>query len=227
MTPEVQKIYQILLEKIIALEIEPGTRLREEALSRSFSLSRTPIRDVLKQLEADGLLEIFSQRGSYVSKIDLDGINAIMYIRASVEFDAMVACSNVLTPGDIEEAKRILALQESLLQEEGKDKKEFANAFFAADNAFHSFLYDKAGKGAVLALLNRTYPYYQRFRFLTGYRDKKESENLYEIHKRMLGDLERKDLAALKEDVLAHNYSGLSGIQSVIHDHPDWFLKQE
>ena len=224
MTPDVVKIYQTLLQEITNLLHEPGSRLSEEALVERFGISRTPIRDVLKRLEGDGLLDIQPKSGTYVSKIDLNDITAVVFIRSAVELEAMNSLCGCLDEKTISAAKDALQEQEKLLKDASSMKKEeFANAFLKADNDFHLSLYRAAGKETVLEVLNQSHPRYQRFRYLTGYRDIEESRKLYQIHLRILLDLEKGDHASLKEDVYSHNYAGLSGIQSVKDSHPDWF----
>lgn len=111
-----------------------------------------------------------------------------------------------------------------MLKDDGKDNDEkFASFFFSLDNEFHSIIFDKAGKQSILTLLNDSYPYFARYRYLTFLRDEKEITSLLEIHYRIIDVLESKDLTSLKGVVLAHNYAGLTGIEKVRDRHPDYF----
>jgi len=102
MTKDIEAIYQKILSDIITLKIRPGTRLKEVEISERFHVSRTPMRDVFKKLESDKLLVIYSQSGSYVTKIDLSGISDIMYLRTVTETEVMKDVMGKMTPHDIE-----------------------------------------------------------------------------------------------------------------------------
>ena len=71
MTKDSLAIYQSISNDIITMKLKPGDMLKEIEVANKFNVSRTPIRDVFKRLEYDKLLDIHSQKGSFVSKINL------------------------------------------------------------------------------------------------------------------------------------------------------------
>ncbi|MGL4949871.1 MAG: GntR family transcriptional regulator, partial [Anaeroplasmataceae bacterium] len=66
------EVYEDIKNDIIYLNIEPDTMLSETDASEKYKLSRTPIRDMFKKLEQEGLLRVVPYVGTFVSKIDLD-----------------------------------------------------------------------------------------------------------------------------------------------------------
>jgi DNA-binding GntR family transcriptional regulator len=98
-----QLIYDELRNQILTLEMQPGALVDEPALVRTFKLSRTPVREALIRLEADGLVEIVPNRGARVASLNFDRVNqmfeamdlfsrAICYLAAKRrEPDAMAA----------------------------------------------------------------------------------------------------------------------------------------
>ncbi|WP_343079271.1 GntR family transcriptional regulator [Ostreiculturibacter nitratireducens] len=66
-------VYEELRREILTLALEPGTPLDETTLSQRFSMSRSPIREALVRLSADGLVEMLSNRSTLVAPIDLAG----------------------------------------------------------------------------------------------------------------------------------------------------------
>jgi len=64
-------VYQFLKDEILSLEIAPGSPLDETSLSQRFSMSRSPIREALVRLSADGLVEMLSNRSTIVTAVDL------------------------------------------------------------------------------------------------------------------------------------------------------------
>ena len=65
-----QTIYDDLKKQILTLQLEPGTALDEASLSEHYAISRTPLREILRGLAAEGCVEIVNNRGAYVSSMD-------------------------------------------------------------------------------------------------------------------------------------------------------------
>ena len=78
-------IYHLLVEAIENGELSPGTRLRETELAERFGVSRTPVREGLKQLEAQGLARHEANRGMVIPTLDNDEINELYIIREVLE----------------------------------------------------------------------------------------------------------------------------------------------
>ena len=66
--------YETIRNRILSLELAPGAGLDEQELIASLGVSRTPIREALIQLSAEGLVEMLPNRGARVAKIDLPGV---------------------------------------------------------------------------------------------------------------------------------------------------------
>ncbi len=223
MTKDVEQIYQKIQNSIVMLKLKPGDRLREIEVSEQFNVSRTPIRDVFKKLEQDGLLEIHSQSGSFVTKIDLKGITDLMYVRSSVEYQVLLGLMGKLSTADFDKMRSYLTCQKELADKNATNTN-FANKYFSLDNDFHQFIYKKANQSHVLDLLNNNFPSFQRYRFLTFLRDDAELNKLSDIHSAMVDCLEQHNTDDLRNIVYVHNYSGLTGIDKVKERHPDYFL---
>jgi len=65
-----QAIYDDLKKQILTLQLEPGTALDEVSLSERYAISRTPLREILRGLAAEGCVQIVNNRGAYVSSMD-------------------------------------------------------------------------------------------------------------------------------------------------------------
>ena len=66
-----EKIYRDLLDNIISLKLEPGSLISENTMSNEYGVSRSVIRTVFARLNELGFIDIYPQRGSYVSLIDM------------------------------------------------------------------------------------------------------------------------------------------------------------
>jgi DNA-binding GntR family transcriptional regulator len=82
--PTKQQIHRELRERIVLLDLPPGTRLREEHLASEYGISRTPIRQVLDQLEFEGLVESIEGAGARVSFIDLKSLRDVWAVRLKI-----------------------------------------------------------------------------------------------------------------------------------------------
>ena len=224
MKNNIENIYNILLNEIVSLKKKPGERLKEEELSTRFKVSRTPIRDVLKKLEIDKLVEIKSQVGTYITKIDLKNINDIIFIRSACETNMLIELTRIITPYDILMLKTLLSSQEKILLERDKNSDDFIIKFHSFDDEFHQRLWSLVGKKTVFEFLNNSYPYFERYRYLTNLREDKEIKELYLIHKKMVEMLEKKDINSLRNISLEHNFSGLNGLKKVQEKYPNYFI---
>lgn len=224
MTKESEPIYQKLLNEIISLKLEPGARIKEEAVSARFGVSRTPIREVFKKLELEGLLTVRPQSGTYVTRIDLSDIADTIYIRAAVEFAVLRSLNNIFTPADASEALRLLDRQRISFNEKMRAGEDITDAYFRADNDFHALLYGKANKKPVLDRLNGENPVFQRYRYITFLRSSDQLDSLYKIHTKIVEAVGRGDPDHLLSVVNEHNFAGLDGLSAVQDNHPDWFI---
>lgn len=228
MTKDIENVYFEVLKQIVFMKLKPGDRISETKLSQKYSISRTPAREVLKKLEFENLLDIYSKSGCFVSKFDIDSLNNDMFLRASVEFSVMAEVLDKITNDEIKKIKEKLVKQYSLLKQNVYLKKEeLANKFFEFDNEFHREIYGIVGKESILDYLNSSFPAFSRYRYLTFYRDEAEIDALYEIHLKMVSCLEQKDYKSLKAIVDLHNYSGLDGIDKVKEKHKDYFKEED
>lgn len=225
MTKDSKPIYEDIRNKIVSLEYAPGTQLREVDLSEQYKVSRTPMRDVLKKLEEEDLIEVRSQRGTYVTRIDLKKLKDLMFIRYSTEFALMSELQKTLTEGQINILEGKLDRLRDILHQCAGNEQEAANLYFEKDNELHQAIYGMVGRESVLDLLNDSFPYYARYRVLTGFTDENHLAKAIATHEALIAALESKDETALKNAVHYHNYSGLEGIEDTKLHHPDYFVE--
>jgi DNA-binding GntR family transcriptional regulator len=81
----VDRVYAILRERVLAGEIQGGTRLRQEALAEELGVSRTPLREALRRLAAEGLVEFNPNRGAQVTEVTRESSRASYEARLVIE----------------------------------------------------------------------------------------------------------------------------------------------
>lgn len=125
------EVYNKLRNWIIIGKLEPGTKLRDQDLSDTLGISRTPIREALLRLENDGLVVTKANRWTLVSPIDLAEAESIYSIVWTLESLAVENAFHHITSTDIEKLEQ--------LNEDLNKTMKTGNQFAAleADNAFH------------------------------------------------------------------------------------------
>ncbi|MEF9953223.1 MAG: GntR family transcriptional regulator [Clostridium sp.] len=105
---EALRIYEILKEKIIYLEYEPGMVLNEVDLASEFNVSRTPIREAFQKLSGDKLLQIIPRFGAQVAHIDFKYMKSVFEVTREMEPFAVKLAAQRLQNSDVEELEKIL-----------------------------------------------------------------------------------------------------------------------
>src|SRR6266852_9187131 len=91
-----------LREKILSGEIGDGEQLRQDALAAEYGVSRIPLREALRQLEAEGLVSFYPHRGAVVSTLSLAEIEELFEIRALIEPDMLRRAIPKLSEEDLD-----------------------------------------------------------------------------------------------------------------------------
>jgi DNA-binding GntR family transcriptional regulator len=132
-------IYDALTSMIGELELEPGTRLVEADLADRFRVSKTPIREALLLLQADGLVTLEPYQGATVTWLSMDEFEELLYIQDSLEQPALPRIAERATPRDLNEFARLIKQLERLRQE--RDSR----GFFKVSATVHERLMTLAG----------------------------------------------------------------------------------
>jgi DNA-binding GntR family transcriptional regulator len=110
--------YELLRARIISGEISPGTRLTEPELASALGVSRTPVREALRLLIAEGLVDQLPNGGSRVTPLNPADIRRVYDVRARLEgLMARDACVR-MTPAHLDDLARLIDLMERLRGEE-------------------------------------------------------------------------------------------------------------
>ena len=122
----------------------PGQSLGEVESAEAFGVSRTIVRDAFKRLETEGLIEIKSHIGTYVSLIDLNQISEAIFIREYIEkaIISELTINNKLAFNM--QINYVLKAQKLLLENNDIKEGELARKFIEIDNLFHKTLFEVA-----------------------------------------------------------------------------------
>ncbi len=123
--------------QIFARELEPGAWIDESKLAAEYGISRTPLREALKVLAAEGLVTMKPRRGAYVAEMSRDDVAQIYHLLSLLEADA---AGEVARHASAAQLAQLTHLHERL-----EKQVRQRDAFFAANEQFHMALLDIAG----------------------------------------------------------------------------------
>jgi DNA-binding GntR family transcriptional regulator len=133
-------------QQIYTRDLAPGCWIDEQALAANYGISRTPLREALKVLAAEGLVTMKLRRGAYVTEVSADDVTQVYHLLALLESDA---ARTVAARGQPEALTALVALHERL-----EKQVRQRDAFFATNEAFHLALLEAAGNRWALQLVN-------------------------------------------------------------------------
>ena len=154
-------IYAQLRAELISLKRLPGEPLSEAEIALAHGVSRTPAREAILRLAGEGLIEIFPQSGTFVSRIPLNALPEAIIIRKSLEVTtARLAAERAA-------ASEIMALRSLIERQKEASSAGDQDAFHRADEAFHGALADVAGYPGIWSLVQQVKVHVDRYRRLT------------------------------------------------------------
>jgi DNA-binding GntR family transcriptional regulator len=137
-----------LRDQIIRGEIPEGAQLRQDAIATQFQVSRIPVREALRQLDAEGLIAIVPNRGAVVPALSPEDIEELFSIRALLEPEVLKLSIPRLTEDDFSEAEAVLQKYVSELRRE-----DHVSAWGRLNWDFHSILYSRARQPRFMAII--------------------------------------------------------------------------
>jgi DNA-binding GntR family transcriptional regulator len=138
------KAYQLLVRKIVRVELAPGTVLVEKSLIEQLGIGRTPIREALQRLAIEGLVTHLANRGMFVSEISATTVQEIYEFRSLVDGYAARLAATRATPEQIEE---LASLQQELVKATEEDD---IDRYVLLDRSFYEVL-SRASHNRLLA----------------------------------------------------------------------------
>lgn len=210
------QVTDILRQRIISLQLEPGCVLSRNELQDEFGLSSTPIRDALMRLQEEGLVEIFPQRATVVSPIDLPKARQSQFLRRALEQEAVRVIAAAPGKGLIKRLKDIIAQQKALAAHDEFD------AFTEADQTFHRALYEAAGVPGLWELMRRNSGHTDRIRRLYLPLEGKMAQIVRE-HTAIVKALAGKDPDGAREAIRAHLSSSIGRWEDMQQKLPTYF----
>lgn len=132
------KIKAILEERILDRYYAPGAKLNERNLAAEFDVSRTPVRDVLGRLQAEGLVEHIPRKGVFVKHSSLKDVLNLLEILALIESSCARLAARV---GGLEDKKKLVSKAEEIVE---ASREDLISAYTRSNQEFHEIIYSMA-----------------------------------------------------------------------------------
>lgn len=197
--------YSTLRKKAIDFEFKPGERLNESALTRQLDVSRTPLREALNRLVAEGFLTFELGRGFFCRPLSPEKIQELYQIRCALETEALVRANEVASDAAISEVVHYLDQAE-----QAYEQCSDLNELLRMDEEFHMKLAALSGNEELVKLLGNVnerirYVRIINLRLLRDRRDNPDYKqaSLY-AHRSILEALKQRDQEKAVAKLRAH-----------------------
>ena len=189
--------YEVLKKAIITGEIPAGERIVETDYADRLHISRTPLREALRKLERDGLVEYVMRRGVIVHAFTTEDVEQIYTIRNCLELLTLPDIIEKATPEDIAGLREMLAKMDEL------NAKNDVEALSPIARDFHTAITAISGKNRILRVIEGQDEYIRRFSAMAIKQEDRRNE-ANEEHHRLVDLIEQKDLPAFEALMKQH-----------------------
>ena len=189
--------YDVLKKAIITGEIPAGERIVETEYADRLHISRTPLREALRKLERDGLVEYVMRRGVVVHAFTTEDVDQIYTIRNSLEMLTLPYIVERATPEDIASLREKLSAMDAMME------KDDIEGISPLAREFHTSLTAISGKNRILRVIEGQDEYIRRFSAMAIQQENRRSA-AHEEHHRLVDLVEQKDLPAF-EALMKHH----------------------
>ncbi len=213
----VVRIYEDLRLRIISLELLPDTILSRSDLAADYNVSQTPIREAMQKLEQDGLVRIFPQSKTMVSRIDTKQLQETQFLRVSLEIETVRRLTEKGDKDLMKRARTIVRMQESII-----DDLSQVQVFNDLDRTFHRTLFEGVGMQNLHHFLIGKLGHLARCQRLELPRIGK-MQDILDSHKAILDGIESGDHVRATEAMRKHITGTILRVASLQDEFPDYF----
>lgn len=211
------QVLETLRGAILALDLPPGSVLARQELADHFGVSQTPVREALLRLAEEGLVDVFPQHATLVSRIDIAAARQAHFLRRSLELELVHQLATSAPP------ELLARLKATVTQQSALAKAQRYGDFVEADRDFHRLMYEAAEVPGLWTLVNKASGHVDRLRRLhlptAG-----KTESILRDHRAIARAIEAGDPAAAQQALRTHLSGTLSAVDDICRQYPDYVL---
>jgi DNA-binding GntR family transcriptional regulator len=211
-----QRVYQTLRKAILSLAYKPGEILRKPDICEALGVSRSPVADAVARLQAEGLVDVVPQAGTFVARFSMQEIREGAFLREAIEVAAIERVAERISDEQVQLLRRNLTVQAALVAD-----GDIAG-FYATDAAMHEMLLSFTGFPKLAQVADTAWLHVNRARQLILPVPGRVQATLAE-HQAILAALEARDPAAARDAVQRHLRQLITYLEPLERDRPDLF----
>lgn len=192
-------------------ELAPGAPVRQQLLAAQLGVSRVPVREALKTLQAEGQVAYRPHRGYYITELDIDDLAEIFRIRGLLETEALRETVPWLTGTDL------MRMRSALAQMDQADARGDYLAMTTANRSFHAPLFETPNlprlRHFIRLLWDASDPYRTMTRF---YLDPQHREQAGLEHRELLAAAEVRDVERVSALAELHRQHAVEGLRAML-----------
>lgn len=192
-----EMVYRTLRDKIVSMELKPGTTISTQEIADSMSVSRTPVREAFIRLQREDLLDVTPQRSTVVSKINMDRVYQERFIREALEIEVAQKFIEVATPEVLARMRRNIEKQYAAIEEQ-----RYVD-YLKLDNALHQTAFTETHEDLGRSIVQQMNGHYDRIRLISAW----EGQIVYtamQEHEKYVDYIERKDALHARKLLRSH-----------------------
>ena len=192
-----EMVYRTLRDKIVSMELKPGTTISTQEIADSMSVSRTPVREAFIRLQREDLLDVTPQRSTVVSKINMDRVYQERFIREALEIEVAQKFIEVATPEVLARMRRNIEKQYAAIEEQ-----RYVD-YLELDNALHQTAFTETHEDLGRSIVQQMNGHYDRIRLISAW----EGQIVYtamQEHEKYVDYIERKDSLHARKLLRSH-----------------------
>lgn len=190
-------VFEHLRSSILNGKLEPGERLMELQLAEQLGVSRTPVREAIRKLELEGLVEMIPRKGAYVADMSIKDILDVLEVRMFLEGLATYLAAERMSDEEIDALKEVLKkFEDGMMTMEKEDMIEL-------DNKFHDMIIKGARNNKLLQIVQGLHEQFQRFRVIY-FNEYDEHEDLVKYHRAIVNAIAHRDSKEAQQYAQTH-----------------------
>lgn len=206
-----EELADILRGMIVDCHLTPGDRINEKKLTEHFGVSRTPLREALKVLSKEGLIQLNVNRGAIVAPVTLSDLQEVFPVLAALEGAAGELACEKISDRDIQSIRKAQARMEQAFHAGDR------GTYFRYNQEIHTRILDVADNPTLASHHRSLFGRVQRARFLANLSDERWQTAVQE-HKEILSALEERDGAKLSLILRRHLAGKLAALTLALQE---------
>jgi len=211
-----EQAYRILRHAIITLKMPPGAVIVEKQITDQLGISRTPVRDAIRQLADERLVNIRPQSGTYVALIDRHQLEEGRLIRRALEVEGIKLAVARVDDAAIERLRDLL-----VLQARAADKARHED-FIAYDDQFHQAISEMSGYSRLWRIVDRSKAQLDRVRYLSSPIPHQEEKAIAQ-HTAIVEAMARRNLDRTVKTLTHHLDDAYDRLSILLKQHAEMF----